>query len=71
MVSTGGLDPTGMQGADEARKDPFTYGLGIFDMTTWQWRSGYDSKADPYMPSDQVKQYYRQKYISSQPVSLA
>jgi hypothetical protein len=60
MLSIGGADPTNT--IVGPHQDPFTYGLGIFDMVTWEWTPGYNSNAEAYLSSNQVKQYYSQKY---------
>lgn len=41
--------------------DPFTQGLGIFDMSTLSFANGYTANAGPYVQSDPVVQYYAQK----------
>lgn len=38
--------------------DPFSHGIGVFDMTTMLWRDGYDAAAGPYETPQRVKQYY-------------
>jgi hypothetical protein len=53
MISIGGADPT----IDSLIQDPFT-----FDMVTRVWMSGCDSNTEAYLSSNQVKQYYSQKY---------
>src|SRR5436853_2732126 len=72
MLNIGGADPTNT--VVGAHQDPYTYGLGVFDMVIWEWTSGYTSNAEAYQSSTQVKQYYSQKYCfkprKSSPVML-
>ena len=64
MVVIGGLDPTeetdGDREAFNASADPWTQGLGVFDMTSLQWKSSYTADAGPYMPANIIAQYYGQ-----------
>ncbi|KAL8943249.1 MAG: hypothetical protein Q9211_001044 [Gyalolechia sp. 1 TL-2023] len=39
--------------------DPFTQGLGIFDLTTLTWADQYTANAPPYTQSEMVREYYR------------
>ena len=41
--------------------DPFTQGLGIFDMTTLSFTDQYTANASPYVQSNPVVQYYASK----------
>jgi hypothetical protein len=61
MVSIGGRLPSTVQPFGE-EKDPWSSGLGVFDMTAFKWSSIYDSAADDYEPPDVVKQYYKSDY---------
>ncbi|KAH0536099.1 hypothetical protein FGG08_007004 [Glutinoglossum americanum] len=56
MLSVGGYDPT--SSAEYATADPWTYGLGIFDMTDLSWGTHYNANAMPYVRSDAVNDYY-------------
>ncbi|KAI9792029.1 MAG: hypothetical protein M1833_001278 [Piccolia ochrophora] len=58
MLSFGGWDPTLTDWFDAP--DPWTYGIGIFDMTALKWTSGYNATADPYIPPDRVTGFYEQ-----------
>ena len=40
--------------------DPWTMGLGIFDLTEMVWSSQYDAQAPAYVTPQVVKQYYSQ-----------
>ena len=40
-------------------RDPWTNGIGIFDMTELSWSTGYDTSAGPYDHPGVVKQYYQ------------
>ena len=35
--------------------DPFKHGIGIFDLSTMEWRDEYDPDAEPYVTPDAVK----------------
>ena len=61
MISIGGhlLDSDHKPDSGGSTPDPWTKGIGIFDMTALAWSSGYDSHAMPYEQSGAVKQYYQ------------
>ena len=65
MILIGGLDPIpakfvpGNQSAD-----PWAQQIGVFDMTTLQWKDSYQFGANPYRSPGTVKDFYRQKYVS-------
>ena len=40
--------------------DPWTQGIGVFDLTAMQWKTSYDPNAAPYITPDAVKAYYAQ-----------
>lgn len=52
MLSIGG------HGNDFDSQDPWTSGMGIFDMTKLTWGFNYDAKAAPYTPPSLVTNYY-------------
>jgi hypothetical protein len=61
MLVIGGRDPShdtsdGSFWPNNA--DPWTYGLGIFDMPTLSWTNSYDATAKKYEQPAMVKQYY-------------
>ena len=62
MVLIGGLDPTeahyGIWEAFNGSSDPWVQAIGIFDMTSLQWKSSYEANAGPYVPADIIKQFY-------------
>lgn len=60
MLSIGGfpLDKTNKPTSVPESTDPWTNGIGIFDMTEMNWSSSYDASALPYEQSMPVKQYY-------------
>ncbi|KAK2759135.1 hypothetical protein FQN54_003234 [Arachnomyces sp. PD_36] len=39
--------------------DPFIHGLGIFDLTDWEWKPIYDAEAADYVPHDTINQWYQ------------
>ncbi|KAI9760361.1 MAG: hypothetical protein M1840_002554 [Geoglossum simile] len=55
MIVIGGSNPQ----SGEAR-NIWPNGLGVFDMTSLQWTSGYDAEAKSYIQPDIVKKYYDQ-----------
>ena len=68
MVSIGGLvTDMSLQVTNEGPEsngsnsvpDPWTQGLGIFDLTAMEWKEGYDPAAAPYVTPDAVKDYYQ------------
>ena len=62
MVSIGGIVNN-----NSTFTDPWTNGLGIFDMTELTWGFNYDATAAPYVPSKAVTAYYNSssRYPSS------
>jgi len=65
MIIIGGLNPTQYQNkiqdrwsGNTATADPWTLGIGVFDMKTLEWKDSYDARAVAYEPPDKVKQYY-------------
>jgi hypothetical protein len=41
--------------------DPFIHGLGIFDLTDWEWKPSYNAEAADYVPHDTINQWYRDR----------
>jgi hypothetical protein len=62
MISVGGWDPTGT--ASYTNIDPWTYGVGVFDLTSLNWRNGFNSSARPYVRSDLVNAFYADKCVT-------
>ncbi|KAI9668477.1 MAG: hypothetical protein M1829_005355 [Trizodia sp. TS-e1964] len=62
MISFGGWDPTGTLPFTTA--DPFTYGVGVFDLTSLSWNNGFNASARPYMRSDLVTAFYAKNALS-------
>lgn len=62
MLVIGGRDPTHNSSLDGSfwagGTDPWTYGLGIFDMSTLSWTTSYYANATDYEQPVMVKQYY-------------
>lgn len=59
MIVTGGLNPSSANGTDLiSRPDVWTQGIGVFDMTTMQWKDSYDANAQPYVTPEAVKSWY-------------
>ncbi|OAG41902.1 hypothetical protein AYO21_03905 [Fonsecaea monophora] len=61
MVSIGGRLPSSLQ-AFGSEKDPWPSGLGVFDMTDFEWVDHYDAAAAAYQTPDVIKQYYSERY---------
>lgn len=55
MIVIGGGEPTAALGA---KKDPWTHGLGIFDITELSWSNSYNASAEPYEQPSIVQQFY-------------
>lgn len=62
MLVIGGRDPSHNVTVDgsfwENDADPWTHGIGVFDMTTLSWTNAYNANATNYEPPSIVKQYY-------------
>jgi hypothetical protein len=57
MLSIGGVQPS--SGVEQGQAlDPWTNGIGVFDMTAFKWSGLYQSDADVYQQPDVVRQYY-------------
>ena len=50
--------------------DPFTQGLGIFDMTRLAWADHFTANAPPYTQSDLIREYYRDKWVFLQTMNM-
>ncbi|KAL8652408.1 MAG: hypothetical protein Q9226_004283 [Calogaya cf. arnoldii] len=57
MLSIGGHDPTNVYN-NTWIADPFSQGLGIFDLTAMQWSDRYNADAEPYETPAVVKAWY-------------
>ncbi|KAK5097819.1 hypothetical protein LTR70_002861 [Exophiala xenobiotica] len=62
MVSIGGDNPSGQKLG--WLPDPWANGIGIFDMTAFNWSSSYDANAAQYESPDVVKQYYSSSFTT-------
>ncbi|KAH7125761.1 hypothetical protein B0J11DRAFT_606285 [Dendryphion nanum] len=61
LLTIGGIDPALQEGiatSDQQGKDPWPFGLGIFDMTDMRWKSQYDANASSYKSPQVVRDYY-------------
>ncbi|MCJ1385324.1 hypothetical protein MMC17_008446 [Xylographa soralifera] len=62
MVVIGGLDPTettvDLWNAFNGSADPWTNGLGVFDITSLQWKNSFSSQENPYTTPAMIKSYY-------------
>lgn len=63
MILIGGSDPThstsflGDGDVQNAPSDPWTQGIGVFDMTALTFKASYQAKAAPYKTPDPIKIY--------------
>ncbi len=62
MINIGGWDPTST--AEFATADPWTNGIGVFDLTSLDWGTVFDTNAKPYEKSDLVTSYYASQFVS-------
>lgn len=53
MVVVGGLTALHY---NNLTTDPWGQGLGIFDLTTLEWRSSYDASAEAYQSPNMIKE---------------
>lgn len=59
MIVTGGLNPASANQSELIySRDVWTQGIGVFDLTTLQWKDSYDANAEPYTSPDPVKSWY-------------
>ncbi|KAI1432804.1 hypothetical protein GGR50DRAFT_696687 [Xylaria sp. CBS 124048] len=58
MLSHGGVDLLSKTATGLATPDPWTYGIGVLDMTELKWSDSYDSNAPSYDSPAQVKEWY-------------
>lgn len=65
MIIIGGIDPSQIQqipifGQNNwaGIADPWSQGIGVFDMKTLEWKDSYDAEPVGYEAPDMVKQYY-------------
>ena len=54
MVLIGGLNPA----SSNQSMDPWVQGIGVFDMTSLEWKASFEAKAALYKSPDVVRQYY-------------
>jgi hypothetical protein len=59
MISVGGSDPSDATGRQN--KDPFVYGIGVFDLSSMEWSSFYNPAAANYKTPSMVASYYYSK----------
>lgn len=59
MVVVGGqpINETSGDNYGSATVDPWTQGLGIFDLSKFDWSDSYDADAAPYVTPQRVKDY--------------
>ena len=59
MLVIGGVDPSRANISDYL-KDPWSQGIGIFDLTDMSWKDGYDADAEAYTSPETIKSYYNE-----------
>ncbi len=66
LISIGGLD-NGNRKFNYSdiyqSPDPFTQGIGIFDMTSMEWMPSYNANAAPYESPSVVKDWYAEGFV--------
>lgn len=75
VITIGGVDPTQQQNGNSQSSqisgysagfntpDPFTQGIGVFDIGSLSWKSSYSPMPFLYTPNPQVQNYYNVKYV--------
>ena len=59
MIVTGGLNPASSNQSELVqRRDVWSQGIGVFDLSTMQWKDRYDANAEPYTTPNVVKDCY-------------
>ncbi|KAI0798301.1 hypothetical protein GGR55DRAFT_703499 [Xylaria sp. FL0064] len=58
MLSVGGVDGENRTFTAPTTADPWTYGIGVLDMTELRWTDSYDADAADYDSPAVVKQWY-------------
>ncbi|KAI1189260.1 hypothetical protein F5B17DRAFT_428722 [Nemania serpens] len=58
MISVGGVDGENRTFTAPTTADPWTYGIGILDLSELRWKDTYDPKADAYDSPTIVKDWY-------------
>jgi hypothetical protein len=61
MVSVGGRLPSSLQSLG-VEQDPWPSGLGIFDMSAFQWSDHYDAAGGKYTTPKVIQAYYDNDY---------
>lgn len=61
MVSIGGRLPSSLQSLG-AEPDPWGSGIGVFDMTAFEWVDHYDAAAAVYESPEPLKRFYASSY---------
>lgn len=62
MVSIGGWFPSYFSDLPGGMQDPWTSGIGVFDLTEFSWKDHYNASAATYEPPDVVREYYASNY---------
>lgn len=76
MILIGGVDPRNqtfeLENADygDDPKDPWTQGIGVFDMTSLEFKASYQAKAEPYQPAEVIREYYKVEFVALSPPPL-
>lgn len=62
LITLGGLRYHAEQSEDWDSRDPFTRGIGIFNLNAFAWESYYNSDADEYRLHEDMKSWYSDGY---------
>jgi len=65
MISVGGVDGENRTYTAPTTADPWTYGIGILDMTELEWRDSYNPDTAAYDSPKVVKEWYEAGYLQS------
>jgi hypothetical protein len=59
MIVSGGLNPASANKSElYSSRDIWTKGIGVFDITTMQWKDNYDANAKPCTTPNAVRSWY-------------
>jgi hypothetical protein len=65
MLSMGGVDGENRTFTAPTTADPWTYGIGILDMTELQWTNSYNPDAPAYDSPTVVKEWYKAGHLQN------
>jgi hypothetical protein len=67
FLSFGGLRATQGRSPEDywLDPDPWTQGIGIFDMSSWSWKARFDADADSYVQHENLRKWYDEGWVNS------